>query len=107
MGTFSMELYNRFENWPCHNQNLFEKFVSQLEQERNQKPMASRSWMYVSWIEDYLLMNSDIDQRAILCAKQNTMNLFKLDKLDTKEDVVIPDVLFVLFMHHRTFPSLK
>lgn len=104
---FNFNFNLRFEKWPCHNQNLFEKFISQLEQERNQKPMASNRFVCLECIEDYLLMNSDIDERAIACAKQNTMNLFKLGKLGTKEEVTLPDVLFVLALDFSTFLFLK
>ena len=35
------DLQNRFESWPCHNTNLFEKFISQLDQEHTQRPLIS------------------------------------------------------------------
>lgn len=86
----------RFESWPCHNAQLFETFLSQLEQERHQKPIASRIGGKSSGVEDYTLLNSDIDGRAITCATKNTMNLFKQKKLGNEEDVVIPDVVILI-----------
>lgn len=87
----------RFENWPCHNKNLFDKFISQLEQEKNQRPLISIVFYRENKnIEDYALLNSDIANRAIFCAKQNTMNLFRstpiLQEKNVEEKIVLPEV---------------
>ena len=87
----------RFENWPCHNKNLFDKFISQLEQEKNQRPLISMLlYRKNKKIEDYALLNSDIANRAIFCAKQNTMNLFRstpiLEEKNVEEKIVLPEV---------------
>lgn len=46
-----------------------------------------------------MMMNSDIAKRAIFCAKQNTMNLYRTTKLPNEDEVgekvIIPDVHFL------------
>ena len=48
-------------------------------------------------IEDYALLNSDIANRAIFCAKQNTMNLFRStpisEEKNVEEKIVLPEVV--------------